>query len=139
MVLLILRNLFRTLWHLTRHGGLSRLAMTPASRAAARLSHQRRRSSPAGPLVQVPVLSDVAATSDGADACASGFSRHITLLWRRLLTADPPDGGGSPLLTLTATSGSPSSLSLTTFSPTRVAHRPNSLAQDTKDYGPSRS
>ena len=56
LVLLILRDVFHTLWHPTRHGGLSKLVMTLAWRTAARLSTRRQASGLAGPLAMVTVV-----------------------------------------------------------------------------------
>ncbi|WP_316726770.1 potassium channel family protein [Streptomyces sp. 11x1] len=55
-MLLILRDVFHTLWHPTRHGGLSRLVMTAAWRLTSRLSTRRRTAGLAGPLAMVAVV-----------------------------------------------------------------------------------
>ncbi|NUR85142.1 MAG: two pore domain potassium channel family protein [Nonomuraea sp.] len=56
LVLLILRDVFHTLWHPTRHGGISKLVMTLAWRSATRLRTRRRASGLAGPLAMVTVV-----------------------------------------------------------------------------------
>ncbi|MGW6395681.1 potassium channel family protein [Streptomyces sp. NPDC055103] len=56
LVLVVLRDVFHTLWHPTRHGGLSRLAMTAVWRLSARLGPQRRPAGLAGPLGMVVVV-----------------------------------------------------------------------------------
>ncbi|WP_030303096.1 potassium channel family protein [Streptomyces katrae] len=57
LVLLVLRDVFHTLWHPTRHGGLSRLVMTALWRLASFLPLRRRRASGlAGPLAMVIVV-----------------------------------------------------------------------------------
>ncbi|MFF8268472.1 potassium channel family protein [Streptomyces sp. NPDC016562] len=56
LVLLILRDVFHTLWHPTRHGGLSRLVMTALWRASTVLTSRRGASGLAGPLGMVSVV-----------------------------------------------------------------------------------
>ncbi|QES57947.1 Ion transport 2 domain protein [Streptomyces venezuelae] len=56
LVLLVLRDVFHTLWHPTRHGGLSRLVMTTLWRLASFLPLRRRASGLAGPLAMVVVV-----------------------------------------------------------------------------------
>ncbi|MEU8523353.1 ion channel [Streptomyces sp. NBC_01216] len=57
LVLLILRDVFHTLWHPTRHGGLSRLGMMALWRLSSRSGTRRRASGLAGPLAMVSVVS----------------------------------------------------------------------------------
>ncbi|GAB2920878.1 potassium channel family protein [Streptomyces heilongjiangensis] len=56
LVMLTLRDLFHTLWHPTRHGGLSRLVMTALWRFARRLRGRRRVVGLVGPLAMVTVV-----------------------------------------------------------------------------------
>ncbi len=56
LVLLILRDVFHTLWHPTRHGGLSRLVMTALWRLPSFLNSRRAASGLAGPLAMVSVV-----------------------------------------------------------------------------------
>ncbi|MGW3248436.1 potassium channel family protein [Streptomyces sp. NPDC001070] len=56
IVVLILRDVFHTLWHPTRHGGLSRFVMTTLWRLSSRLSPSRREAGLAGPLGMVTVV-----------------------------------------------------------------------------------
>ncbi|WP_431961830.1 potassium channel family protein [Actinacidiphila sp. bgisy160] len=53
---IILRDVFHTLWHPTRHGGLSRFVMTVLWRLSSRLSTRRRQAGLAGPLGMVTVV-----------------------------------------------------------------------------------
>ncbi|MEV4333511.1 potassium channel family protein [Streptomyces sp. NPDC049597] len=55
LAMLALRDVFHTLWHPTRHGGLSRLVMTVAWRISARFG-RRRAVGLAGPLGMVTVV-----------------------------------------------------------------------------------
>ncbi len=55
-VMFILRDMFHTLWHPTRHGGLSRMVMTSLWRLSSRLSPRRRAAGLAGPLGMVVVV-----------------------------------------------------------------------------------
>ncbi|WP_338498641.1 potassium channel family protein [Streptomyces sp. SJL17-4] len=57
LVVFMLRDVFHTLWHPTRHGGLSRLAMTTLWRLSGRMSGRRRAAGLAGPLGMVVVVS----------------------------------------------------------------------------------
>ncbi|MBC2906642.1 potassium channel family protein [Streptomyces cupreus] len=50
VVMVILRDVFHTLWHPTRHGGLSRIVITALWRLSARTSPRRRAAGVAGPL-----------------------------------------------------------------------------------------
>ncbi|KUL22300.1 potassium channel family protein [Streptomyces regalis] len=50
VVMVILRDVFHTLWHPTRHGGLSRIVMTALWRLSSRASPRRRAAGVAGPL-----------------------------------------------------------------------------------------
>ncbi|MFB7608171.1 potassium channel family protein [Streptomyces gardneri] len=56
LVLFILRDVFHTLWHPTRHGGLSRLVMVSLWWLSARLGTRRRPAGLAGPLGMVTVV-----------------------------------------------------------------------------------
>ncbi|UQX04054.1 potassium channel family protein [Streptomyces sp. RerS4] len=56
LVLFVLRDVFHTLWHPTRHGGLSRLVMTGLWRLSGSLTARRRASGLAGPLAMVAVV-----------------------------------------------------------------------------------
>ncbi|KAB1139859.1 two pore domain potassium channel family protein [Streptomyces luteolifulvus] len=56
LVMIALRDLFHTLWHPTRHGGLSRLVMTALWRLARRLRARRRVVGLVGPLAMVTVV-----------------------------------------------------------------------------------
>ncbi|MFD3775321.1 potassium channel family protein [Streptomyces sp. NPDC058612] len=56
LVLGVLRDVFHTLWHPTRHGGLSRLVMTVLWRLPPYLPLHRRSSGLAGPLAMVGVV-----------------------------------------------------------------------------------
>ncbi|WP_149547438.1 potassium channel family protein [Streptomyces marokkonensis] len=62
MVLFVLRDVFHTLWHPTRHGGLSRLIMMSLWRLSARLGARRRPAGLAGPLGMVAVVAVWAGT-----------------------------------------------------------------------------
>ncbi|SDN50789.1 Ion channel [Streptomyces sp. cf386] len=56
LVMVSLRDLFHTLWHPTRHGGLSRLVMTAMWRLARRFRARRRVVGLVGPLAMVTVV-----------------------------------------------------------------------------------
>ncbi|MET9730239.1 potassium channel family protein [Streptomyces sp. NPDC006458] len=56
LVLGALRDVFQTLWHPTRHGGLSRLVMTCMWRLSTRLSPGRQPAGLTGPLGMVAVV-----------------------------------------------------------------------------------
>lgn len=56
LVMVILRDVFHTIWHPTRHGGLSKLVMTGMWRLSSRLSTRRRAAGLAGPLGMVCVV-----------------------------------------------------------------------------------
>ncbi|MFD5256358.1 potassium channel family protein [Streptomyces bobili] len=56
IVMVTLRDLFHTLWHPTRHGGLSRLVMTALWRVARRFRARRRVVGLVGPLAMVTVV-----------------------------------------------------------------------------------
>lgn len=56
MVVLILRDVFHTLWHPTRHGGLSRLVMTAIWRLSAGVGPRRGPSGLTGPLGMMSVV-----------------------------------------------------------------------------------
>lgn len=56
LVLVVLRDVFHTLWHPTRHGGLSRLVMTALWRMASSPTRRRRASGLAGPVAMVAVV-----------------------------------------------------------------------------------
>ncbi|MGW6788468.1 potassium channel family protein [Streptomyces chartreusis] len=56
LVMVSLRDLFHTLWHPTRHGGLSRLVMTVLWRLARHLRARRRVVGLVGPLAMVTVV-----------------------------------------------------------------------------------
>ncbi|MFW6725014.1 potassium channel family protein [Streptomyces sp. MAR4 CNY-716] len=56
LVMAIVRDMFHTIWHPTRHGGLSRLVMTGTWRLSSRLSTRRRAAGVAGPLAMVCVV-----------------------------------------------------------------------------------
>ncbi|KUL22201.1 potassium channel family protein [Streptomyces regalis] len=56
LVMISLRDLFHTLWHPTRHGGLSRLVMTALWRLARRFRARRRVVGLVGPLAMVTVV-----------------------------------------------------------------------------------
>ncbi|MEU6417468.1 hypothetical protein [Streptomyces spiralis] len=56
LVMAALRDLFHTLWHPTRHAGLSRLVMTGMWRLAQRLRARRRVVGLVGPLAMVTVV-----------------------------------------------------------------------------------
>ncbi|MEO3811541.1 potassium channel family protein [Sphaerisporangium sp. B11E5] len=62
LVMAILRDVFHTIWHPTRHGGLSRLVMTGMWRLSSRLSTRRRAAGLAGPLGMVCVVAAWAVT-----------------------------------------------------------------------------
>ncbi|MFD6230292.1 potassium channel family protein [Streptomyces sp. NPDC060232] len=55
LVLVVLRDVFHTLWHPTRHGGLSRLVMTAVWRLS-KTSPRRRATGLAGPLGMAAVV-----------------------------------------------------------------------------------
>ncbi|WP_406864756.1 potassium channel family protein [Streptomyces sp. HUAS MG47] len=57
LVMVILRDMFHTIWHPTRHGGLSRLVMTGMWRLSSHLRIRRRAAGLAGPLGMVCVVS----------------------------------------------------------------------------------
>ncbi|MCZ4602806.1 potassium channel family protein [Streptomyces sp. Lzd4kr] len=56
LVMVSLRDLFHTLWHPTRHGGLSRLVMTVLWRLARRIRARGRVVGLVGPLAMVTVV-----------------------------------------------------------------------------------
>lgn len=56
LVMAALRDLFHTLWHPTRHGGLSRLVMTALWRLSQHLRARRRVAGLVGPLAMVTVV-----------------------------------------------------------------------------------
>lgn len=56
LVLAVLRDLFHTLWHPTRHGGISRLVMTSMWRLARRSRLRPRMVGLVGPLAMVTVV-----------------------------------------------------------------------------------
>ncbi|MCM1966056.1 MULTISPECIES: potassium channel family protein [unclassified Streptomyces] len=56
LVLFVLRDVFHTLWHPTRHGGLSRLVMTGLWRLSTSVTARRRASGLAGPVAMVAVV-----------------------------------------------------------------------------------
>ncbi|WP_077797021.1 potassium channel family protein [Streptomyces sp. JHA26] len=56
LVLVTLRDLFHTIWHPTRHGGLSRLVMTALWRLARRFRARRRVVGLVGPLAMVTTV-----------------------------------------------------------------------------------
>ncbi|MEV0598906.1 potassium channel family protein [Streptomyces sp. NPDC050315] len=56
LVMVALRDLFHTLWHPTRHGGLSRLVMTALWKLARRVRARRRVVGLVGPLAMVTVV-----------------------------------------------------------------------------------
>ncbi|MFD8012392.1 potassium channel family protein [Streptomyces sp. NPDC058955] len=56
LVLFILRDVFHTLWHPTRHGGLSRVVMRAVWRASAHRGARWRPAGLAGPLGMIMVL-----------------------------------------------------------------------------------
>lgn len=56
LVLLILRDVFHTLWHPTRHGGLSRLVMRAVWRLSALRGTRRRPAGLAGPMGMLTVV-----------------------------------------------------------------------------------
>jgi hypothetical protein len=56
LVLIILRDVFHTLWHPTRHGGLSRIVMTLLWRLSTRGRTSRRAAGRAGPVGMVTVV-----------------------------------------------------------------------------------
>ncbi|MEV6210710.1 potassium channel family protein [Kitasatospora sp. NPDC051914] len=56
LVLAALRDVFHTLWHPTRHGGLSRLVMASLWRLSGALPGRRRSAGLAGPLAMVAVV-----------------------------------------------------------------------------------
>ncbi|MER6109193.1 hypothetical protein ACWGPD_07870 [Streptomyces hirsutus] len=56
LVMVTLRDLFHTLWHPTRHGGLSRLVMTAYWRLARRFRAPGRVVGLVGPLAMVTVV-----------------------------------------------------------------------------------
>ncbi|AVH55726.1 MULTISPECIES: potassium channel family protein [Streptomyces] len=56
LVMVALRDLFHTLWHPTRHGGLSRHVMTTLWKLSQRLPLRRRAAGLAGPLAMVTVV-----------------------------------------------------------------------------------
>ncbi|MEU8677758.1 potassium channel family protein [Streptomyces sp. NPDC048560] len=62
LVLFILRDVFHTLWHPTRHGGLSRLVMMSMWRLSARFGARWRPAGLAGPLGMVIVFAAWALT-----------------------------------------------------------------------------
>ncbi|MCX4776935.1 potassium channel family protein [Streptomyces sp. NBC_01264] len=63
LVLTLLRDVFHTLWHPTRHGGLSRLVMTALWRLPSSLTPRRRASGLAGPVAMVAVVAMWALTA----------------------------------------------------------------------------
>ncbi|MFF3327076.1 potassium channel family protein [Streptomyces sp. NPDC002889] len=62
LVMAALRDVFHTLWHPTRHGGLSRHVMTALWKASRRLPPRRRPAGLAGPLAMVTVVAMWAGT-----------------------------------------------------------------------------
>lgn len=63
LVLIVLRDVFHTLWHPTRHGGLSRLVMTALWRVSSPLTPRRRSAGLAGPVAMVVVVAMWALTA----------------------------------------------------------------------------
>lgn len=57
LIMVTLRDLFHTIWHPTRHGGLSRLVMTTLWRLAQRFRSRRRVVGLVGPLAMVTIVS----------------------------------------------------------------------------------
>ncbi|MFE2164023.1 ion channel [Streptomyces sp. NPDC059447] len=55
-MLIVLRDVFHTLWHPTRHGGLSRLVMTALWQLASATARRRRASGLAGPVAMMAVV-----------------------------------------------------------------------------------
>jgi hypothetical protein len=62
LIMAILRDLFHTLWHPTRHGGLSRFVMAALWKLARHLRARRRVVGLVGPLAMVTVVGMWAAT-----------------------------------------------------------------------------
>jgi hypothetical protein len=62
LVMVALRDVFHTLWHPTRHGGLSRHVMSALWKLARRLPVRRRAAGLAGPLAMVTVVAMWACT-----------------------------------------------------------------------------
>ncbi|TQK49960.1 ion channel [Streptomyces sp. SLBN-118] len=62
LVMVALRDVFHTLWHPTRHGGLSRHVMSALWRLSQRLPLRRRAAGLAGPLAMVAVVAMWAGT-----------------------------------------------------------------------------
>ncbi|WP_418960777.1 potassium channel family protein [Streptomyces tritici] len=56
LVLFVLRDVFHTLWHPTRHGGLSRLAMRTVWRLSSRFGRRLRPTGLAGPIGMMTVV-----------------------------------------------------------------------------------
>ncbi|GGS54853.1 potassium channel family protein [Streptomyces cinerochromogenes] len=56
VVMVILRDVFHTLWHPTRHGGLSRIVMTLLWRLSTRARRSNRAAGLAGPVGMVTVV-----------------------------------------------------------------------------------
>ncbi|MFG3014150.1 potassium channel family protein [Streptomyces cinerochromogenes] len=56
VVMIILRDVFHTLWHPTRHGGLSRIVMTLLWRLSTRARRSNRAAGLAGPVGMVSVV-----------------------------------------------------------------------------------
>ncbi|MFE0645819.1 potassium channel family protein [Streptomyces sp. NPDC058877] len=78
LILLILRDVFHTIWHPTRHGGLSRLVMRGVWRLSAHRGTRRRPIGLAGPLGMVTVVAVWALT--------------LTAGWALLYWPQMPDG-----------------------------------------------
>ncbi|AQT75681.1 MULTISPECIES: potassium channel family protein [Streptomyces] len=78
LVLSVLRDVFNTLWHPTRHGGLSRLVMVGLWRLSAVLPGRRHASGLTGPLAMVAVVAVWALT--------------VVLGWALVYAPHMPDG-----------------------------------------------
>ncbi|MCX4757172.1 potassium channel family protein [Kitasatospora purpeofusca] len=92
LVLLVLRDVFHTLWHPTRHGGLSRLVMTAAWRLTSHLSTHRRAAGLAGPLAMVSVVALWA--SAATIGWALVYWPHMPVSFTYATGLDPADHAG---------------------------------------------
>ncbi len=115
LVLLILRDVFHTLWHPTRHGGLSRLVMTTLWRLSFVLGPRRTAAGLAGPLAMVSVVALWALTV--AAGWALIYWPHIPDAFVYAGGLQPDDHAGLLDATYVSWSRSPRSVSATSHLP----------------------
>ncbi|MFE6222574.1 potassium channel family protein [Streptomyces sp. NPDC057854] len=92
LVLFVLRDVFHTLWHPTRHGGLSRLVMRAVWRLSAHRGARWRPAGLAGPLGMIAVLAAWALTV--AVGWALVYWPHMPDAFSYATGLRPPDHAG---------------------------------------------